>query len=72
MYKHLKKEAEHKPKSWIAKKIASLRKVYEKWLNLAKVERYRDQAGLIKRAATKLLEVIDYLLKKLQNKADGR
>ena len=72
MYRHLKKEAEHKPKSWIAKKIASLRKVYEKWLNLAKVERYRDQAGLIKRAATKLLEVIDYLLKKLQNKADGR
>lgn len=72
MYRHLKKEAEHKPKSWIAKKIASLRKVYEKWLNLAKVERYRDQAGLIKRAATKILEVIDYLLKKLQNKADGR
>lgn len=72
MYKHLKKEAEHKPKSWISKKIASLRKVYEKWLNLAKVERYRDQAGLIKRAAAKILEVIDYLLKKLQNKADGR
>lgn len=72
MYKHLKKEAEHKPKSWIAKKVASLRKVYQKWLDLAKVERYRGQAGLIKRAAAKLLEVIDYLLKKLQNTADGR
>ena len=72
MFKHLKKQAMTKPKTWIAKKIQSLRKVYAKWMNLAKVERYRDKAGIIKRACLKLAEVIDFLLRKLQNVTDSK
>lgn len=72
MFKHLKKQSMTKPKTWIAKKIQSLRKVYAKWMDLAKVERYRGKAGIIKRACLKLAEVIDFLLRKLQNATDNK
>lgn len=72
IFRHLKKQSMTKPKTWIAKKIQSLRKVYAKWMNLAKVERYRGKAGIIKRACLKLAEVIDFLLRKLQNATDSK
>lgn len=60
------KQANNKPKSWIAKKIASLRKLYEKWLARASKETNVNKANAIKKVAAKILTVIDKLLKKLQ------
>ena len=56
----------------ISKKIASLRKVYAKWLQRANNAVEDREAGLAKRIAAKIMNIIDGLLKLLQNKADGR
>ena len=72
LYKHLKKESMTKPKTWIARKIQALRKVYSSWMDKAKVERNNRTAGIIKRACLRLAEIIDYLLRKLQNATDTK
>ena len=60
----------NQPKSVIAKRIAALRHVYAKFMENAR--RNPAKAGVFKRAAAKLLSVIDRLLAFLQRKADGR
>ena len=62
--------ANNKPKSWISQKIASLRSIYAKWLDVAKKETDANKASVIKKAASQLLQVIDQLLAKLQKAAD--
>lgn len=60
------KQANRKPKSWIAKKIASLRKLYSKWLAKANKETNSNKANAIKKVAAKILNLIDALMKKLE------
>ena len=62
----------NKPKSVIAKKIASLRQIYSKWMQKAASSRDQGLAAKLKRGAAKILQVIDKLMGYLQNKADGR
>ena len=59
------KEARNKPKSWIGKKIAALRSIYQKWMQQA--QKNPKKAGMIKSACAKLLSIIDALMAKLQN-----
>jgi len=61
------REARNKPKSWIGKKIAALRSVYQKWMQAA--QKNPQKAGAIKSAAAKLLAIIDALLAKMQKAA---
>ena len=61
------REARNKPKSWIGKKIAALRSVYQKWMQAA--QKNPKKAGAIKSAAAKLLAIIDALLAKMQKAA---
>ena len=61
-------QADNKPKSWIGQKIASLRSIYQKWMEKAQ----KGGPGIgdkIKQAAAKLLSIIDALMKKMQNAA---
>lgn len=62
----------NKPKSVIAKKIASLREIYAKWLQRANNAIEDREAGFAKRIAAKIMNIIDGLLELLQRKADGR
>lgn len=57
----------NKPKSIIGRKIASLRKVYQKYLEQAR--KYPEKAGVFKKIASKILGAIDQLLGFLQRKA---
>ena len=59
------KEAEGKPKRWISRKIASLRKIYANYLQ--KAREAGPNAGTFKKIASKILGVIDMLLEKLEN-----
>ena len=68
----LYRKFKNRPKSVIAKKIASLRKLYETWLHRAKIERDDKTAGVMKTIATNIMMLIDKLLAFLQRKADGR
>lgn len=68
-YKALK-ASKNKPKSWIAKKIAALRSVYSKWLARANKETNAKKAGAIKKICSKIMNVIDTLMKKLQTATD--
>lgn len=61
--------AKDRPKSWIGKKIASLRKIYSKWMNAAKRTSDKSNSTIIKNAAQKILTVIDKLLAILQKNA---
>jgi len=70
--KHYIDQYRNRPKSVISKKIASLRKVYAKWLQRANNAIEDREAGLAKRIAAKILNIIDGLLKLLQQKADGK
>ena len=67
---HVYKKYKNRPKSVIAKKIASLRKLYSKWLERAKIERDDRTAGILKRIATNIMLLIDKLLELLQKGAD--
>ncbi len=60
----------NRPRSVIAKKIASLRKLYETWLHRAKIERDDKTAGIIKNVLTNIMLLIDKLLELLQKGAD--
>ena len=61
---------QNKPKSIIAKRIASLRSIYQKFLHNAQSN--PAKAGVFKRMAAKVLGVIDKLMAFMQRKADGR
>lgn len=60
----------NRPRSVVAKKIASLRKLYEVWLHRAKIERDDKTAGLMKTIATNIMLLIDKLLELIQRGAD--
>lgn len=62
----------NKPKSVIAKKIASLRKIYSKWMQRAQSSKDSGIVSKLRRGAAKILQVIDKLLGLLQSKADNR
>lgn len=55
-----------RPKSTIAKAIASLRNVYAKWMNKANSTNDKGIAATLKRGAAKVLQVIDKLLHAMQ------
>jgi len=59
-----------RPRNVIAKKIASLRKIYEKWMQKAKFEKDMGVASMLKKAAHALMTVIDKLLQLLQRGAN--
>lgn len=67
---HILKQSENKPKSWIARKIAALRNIYSKWLEVAKKQSDAGKANILKSAAAKVLQVIDALLAKMQKLSD--
>ena len=60
----------NRPKSFIAKRIAALRSLYQKMLYDAQYN--PSKAGIIKQAAAKVLGIIDKLMAVLQKAADGR
>ena len=59
----------NKPKSVIAKKIASLRSIYQKWMDRASNCKDSGLVSRLKAGAAKILQVIDKLLAILQKKA---
>lgn len=63
------KASNNKPKSWIGKKIASLRSLYSKWLRRANMEKNLRRASAIKKVCATIMNVIDKLMAKLQNAA---
>lgn len=65
-------QADNQPKSWIAQKIASLRKLYQKWLKKANEEKDENKIGKIKNVARVILNAIDKLMAKLQNATDKK
>ena len=65
-------QADNQPKSWIAQKIASLRKLYQKWLKRANEEKDKNKIGKIKNVARVILNAIDKLMAKLQNATDKK
>lgn len=68
-YDYIKKYR-NRPKSVIAKKIASLRRIYSKWLQRANNAIEDREAGICKRIAAKIMNIIDGLLNLLQRAAD--
>ena len=65
----IQRQMANAPKSWIAKKIASLRSLYHNYLQKARLAKATGQAGLFTKIAHKILSVIDALMKKMQNMA---
>ena len=63
----IQRQMANAPKSWIAKKIASLRKLYQNYLYKANVAKATGQAGVFTKIAHKILSVIDALMRKMQN-----
>ena len=59
-----------RPRNVIAKKIASLREVYRRWLERAKNERDLGTASIIQKGCTMLMDLIDKLLALLQRGAN--
>ena len=66
--KQIERAANNKSKSWISRKIAALRSIYAQWLQRANKERNAGRAGIFKKFAAMLLNIIDSLLSKLQGK----
>ena len=66
----IRTEAANQPRTWLAKKIAALRSIYSNYLNKARMERAQGRAGIFKTIASKILGVIDFLMKKLQHAAN--
>ena len=59
-----------RPRNVIAKKIASLRKIYAKWMQKAKWEKDAKIASAFKKAGHALMTVIDKLLQAMQRGAN--
>ena len=64
---HIKAQAAHQSKSWISKKIAALRSIYQNYLQKARIAKANGQASIFQKVASKILGVIDYLTAKLQH-----
>ena len=62
----LKKYVVDKPREFLAKMAAKLRNVYKQWLDKANKEANAGKASLIKRVAAKILQAVDYIMKKIQ------
>lgn len=60
-------EAKNKPRTWLAKKIASLRSIYQKYLARARAARDKGQASIFQKVASTILGIIDALMRRLQN-----
>lgn len=60
-------EAKNKPRTWLAKKIASLRSIYQKYLARARAARDKGQASIFQKVAATILGIIDALMRRLQN-----
>jgi len=63
----IKAQAAHQSKSWISKKIAALRSIYQNYLQKARIAKANGQASIFQKVASKILGVIDYLTAKLQH-----
>ena len=64
-------EIEHAPRTWLAKKVQSLRLLYSTWLAKSQVAVNLKQANFFKMIATKIMSLIDkamFLLQKGANK----
>ena len=68
--KKLAYEAANRPRTWIARKISSLRSIYQKYLQRAKAAKAKHQASVFQRIASVILGCIDFLLRKLQKGTD--
>lgn len=67
LYKYVSYKLDQKPKSFIAQRIAALRRIYFNWMNKAlKVKNY-NISNTLRKAASIILQVIDMLLEKLQS-----
>ena len=62
----LKRYIIDKPREFLAKMAAKLRNVYKQWLEKAKQESNAGKASFIKRIAAKILQAIDYIMRKIQ------
>lgn len=65
--KRIEWEAKNKPRTWLAKKIASLRSIYQKYLMRARAAKAQGQASIFQKVASVILGIIDSLMKKMQN-----
>ena len=63
----IQRQMANAPKSWIAKKIASLRSLYKNYMHKAQLAKATGQAGIFTKIAHRILSVIDALMKKMQN-----
>ena len=61
----LKRYLLDKPRDFIAKMAVKLRHMYKKWMAKARIERDQGKASIFKRIALKLLQAVDWLMKKL-------
>lgn len=66
----IEREAEQKPKSWLAQKIYALRQLYAKWLKKKNEEKDQGKIGFFSNILRLITKGIDFLLKKLQNFVD--
>jgi hypothetical protein len=66
----IKQEAEGKPKSWLAKRVAWLRDLYKKWLDKKNQEHDQQKIGFFSNILRVIMNGIDYLMRKLQNAVD--
>ena len=62
----LKKYVIDKPREFLAKMAAKLRNVYKQWLEKAKQESNAGKASFIKKIAAKILQAVDYIMRKIQ------
>ena len=62
----LKRYVIDKPREFLAKMAAKLRNVYKQWLEKAKQESNAGKASFIKRIAAKILQAVDYIMRKIQ------
>lgn len=65
-------EAKNKPRTWLAKKIASLRSIYQKYLARARAARDKGQASIFQKVASTILGIIDALMRRLQNAVNSK
>ena len=62
----LKRYIVDKPREFLAKMAAKLRNVYKQWLEKAKQESNAGKASFIKKIAAKILQAVDYIMRKIQ------
>ena len=70
MAKTVEREMEIAPRTWLAKKVASLRGLYGKYLAKAKAAKDMGKASVAQKIANVILSVIDWIMRKLQSGAN--